>query len=160
MIRLIAAIDQKRGIAKAGRQPWHIAPDEEYFRQQTTTRGARLLMGRKTLTVMGRPLPGRTNYVLTHTPRHMAGIIEVVELATLLTKDAPDLWVIGGAEVFNQTISRADELYLTLIESDFGCDQFFPPYAAQFELFRQSSVHNAGGVSYSFAVYRRRRLNV
>lgn len=156
MVRLIAAIDQKRGIAKAGRQPWHIVADEQYFRQQTTKFGARVLMGRKTQVVIGRPLPLRTNYVLTHTRRNEPGIIEVVAVDALLRNGAEDIWVIGGAEVYNATIARADELYLTLIEFDFGCDQFFPLYSAQFELVSQGPTQTAAGLNYAHAIYRRR----
>jgi len=157
MIRLIAAIDQKRGIAKAGRQPWHIPADEQYFKDQTRKFGARLLMGRKTFNVMKHPLPDRTNYVLSHNRQSESGIVGVTDLDAFLQDLTEDIWVIGGAAVYQQTIARADLLYLTRIESDFGCDQFFPDYAEQFELVDQSPPQHEDGLVYTYAIYRRRR---
>lgn len=157
MIRLIAAIDQKRGVAKAGRQPWHIPADEQYFKDQTCKFGARLLMGRKTFDVMKHPLPNRTNYVLSHDHRAESGIVGITDLDAFLQDLTEDIWVIGGAAVYEQTIGRADFLYLTQIESDFGCDQFFPNYAEQFELVDQSPPQYENGLAYTYAIYRRRR---
>lgn len=155
MIRLIAAIDQARGIAKAGRQPWHIPADEQYFREQTTKFGARVLMGRKTYEVIGRVLPLRTNYVLTHSRRIGPEIITVTDVDAFLQTESEDIWVIGGAEVYRQTIALADELYLTLVLSDFACDRFFPTYESQFELISKGLVQKEGGLSYVHVIYRR-----
>ncbi len=155
MIRLIAAIDQARGIAKAGQQPWHIPADEQYFREQTTKFGARVLMGRKTYEVIGRVLPLRTNYVLTHSRRAGPGIIAVSDVDAFLHTESEDIWVIGGAEVYRQTIALADELYLTLVQSDFACDQFFPPYESQFELISKGPVQKEDGLGFVYAIYRR-----
>ena len=154
MIRLIAAIDQKRGIAKAGRQPWHIPADEQYFKDQTLKFGARLLMGRKTFDVMKHALPDRTNYVLSHNRQAESGIVGVTDLDVFLQDLTEDIWVIGGAAVYHQTIARADFLYLTHIESDFGCDQFFPDYAEQFELVDQSPPQHEDGLVHIYAIYR------
>ena len=157
MIRLIAAIDQKRGIAKAGRQPWHIPADEQYFKDQTRKFGGRLLMGRKTFDVIKHPLAARTNYVLSHSHQAESGTVAVTDLDDFLQDLNEDIWVIGGAAVYQQTIARADFLYLTQIESDFGCNQFFPDYAAQFELVDQSPPQYEDDLAYTYAIYRRRR---
>lgn len=157
MIRLIAAIDQRRGIAKNGRQPWSLPNDERYFKDQTAKFGARLLMGRKTFDVIGHPLPDRTNYVLSHDKIEYSGVSGVTDVSMLLNQTSEDLWVIGGAAVYEQTIARADLLYLTLIEADFGCDQFFPEYEAQFELVDQSPPQHEAGLTYRYAIYRRHR---
>jgi dihydrofolate reductase len=156
MIRLIAAIDQKRGIAKNGRQPWRLPGDERYFKDQTARFGAKVLMGHTTFDVIRRPLPDRTNYVLSHDRLGSTGIVRVTDLDEFLQSSAEDIWVIGGAAVYEQTIRLADELYLTLIASDFGCDQFFPDYEQKFELVSQSPLQHEAGASYSYAIYRRR----
>lgn len=157
MIRLIAAIDQQRGIAKNGRQPWSIPNDERYFRDQTVKFGARILMGRKTFDVISHPLANRTNYVLSHTHIEYPGVSGVIDLATFLQEASEDIWVIGGAAIYEQTIALADFLYLTLIEADFGCDQFFPTYGEQFELADQSPPQHEAGLTYRYTIYRRRR---
>lgn len=157
MIRLIAAIDEKRGIAKDGYQPWHIPADEQYFKDQTCKFGARILMGRKTFEVMKHPLPARTNFVLSHNHQGESGIVSLTDLGAFLRSLADDIWIIGGAAVYEQTIAQADFLYLTLIESNFGCDQFFPDYEDEFELVDQSPTQYEAGLSYKYAIYRRRK---
>lgn len=155
MIRLIAAIDQKRGLAKDGYQPWHIPADEQYFKDQTRTFGANVLMGRKTFEVMKHPLPARINYVLSHTHLEDAGIVSVTDLGAFLNNVTEDIWVIGGAAIYEQTIAQADFLYMTHIESDFGCDQFFPDYKQEFELVDQSPPQHEAGLPYRYAIYCR-----
>lgn len=156
MIRLIAAIDQKHGLAKNGRQPWHLPTDEKYFLEQTQKFGAVVIMGSSTFEVIGHPLVERRNIVLSRTQQ----IIRRVEVMTDLQKAlqvAPDVWVIGGAAVFEQTLSVADELYLTHIEADFGCDQFFPAFTNQFELVSQSPVQHENGLDFTFCVYKKKQ---
>lgn len=160
MIRLIVAYDRKRGIAKHGFQPWYIPDDETYFSRQTKSQGGNVLMGRTTLEVMGKPLSGRNNYVLTSRRGPIAGAELVHDLEVFMKrfKDI-DLWVIGGASVYKQILDSdlADELYITHIDADFGCDQFFPEFSAQkFQLARQTDAKNENGFSYRYAVYAKR----
>ncbi len=73
----------------------------------------------------------------------------------LKNHDDKDLWVVGGAAVFSQVIEAgyADELYVTRIEADFGCDQFFPAYEKDFKLVSQSETHVQNGFTFSYALY-------
>src|ERR1700691_3334961 len=127
MFRLIAAIDRKRGLAKQGFQPWFIPKDEHFFPEQTKSLGGVVLVGSTTFATFKEPLAGRQNYVLTHddTPREGAELVHDLE-KFLGEWQARDVWVVGGANVFAQVmeLGRADELYLTHIEADFGCNQF------------------------------------
>jgi len=158
MIRFIAAIDRKRGIAKHGGLPWYIPEDEKYFTAQTKTFGAHVLTGGKTFrdTYRSRPLAKRTNYILTRHDDHIPGAIVVHDLATLLDefKDK-DLWVAGGAEVFEQIMDmdRADELYITHIDADFGCDQSFPEFEDKFKKIEESEVREQNGFRFTYAKY-------
>ena len=68
-----------------------------------------------------------------------------------------DIWVIGGATVYRETIAEADELLLTQVLRDFECTKFFPPYQADFELESQSADHQEGGVTYRFETWQRRK---
>ena len=131
MIRLIAAIDRKRGIAKHGGMPWFIPEDEKYFTTQTKMRGGCVLTGGRTFrdTYQGKPLIDRQNYILTHADTPIEGVILVHDLGKLLDefKDK-ELWVSGGAEIFKEIMDadKADELYLTHIDADCGSDKGFP----------------------------------
>jgi dihydrofolate reductase len=158
MIRLIAAIDRKRGIAKGGAMPWRIPDDEKYFTTQTKTHGGNVLTGGKTFrnTYHSKPLVNRQNYILTHKNTPIADVILVHDLPKLLEefKDK-DLWVAGGAEVFEEVIAagKADELYLTHIDADLDCDQFFPEYKNAFRLVEQSEVREQNGFKFTYAKY-------
>jgi dihydrofolate reductase len=159
MIRLIAAVDQKMGIAKQGRQPWSLPADEQYFREQTMRHGGVLLMGRKTHEVISRALPRRISYVLSRDPQatDTAPAIDSVHFIPdpqLAVQKHPDLWVIGGADVYRQLLPQADELYLTIIAADFGCDQFFPGFADQgFIQVSRSLQYIENGLAYRYEVY-------
>lgn len=155
MIRLISAIDAKRGIAKNGVQPWKIPMDEEYFREQTSSGSAIVLMGQKTFDVIGHALPGRRNYILSHQPRTGDGVVYIQDLDQFFMQQTEDIWVIGGESLFRQTIVVADELFLTHIEADFGCDQFFPEYEHVFDLATTSDLHTDNGFIFSYKTYKK-----
>lgn len=155
MIRLIAAIDRQQGIAKDGRLPWKIPSDERYFTRQTKQYGGIVLTGRVTFETFKRLLPERHIFVLTHSDKAISGA-EPVKGATEVLGTYPDVWVVGGAAVFIQTIDIADELYLTAIDADFGCDRFFPEYRDDFELYRQSNVQHENGYFFRYEVWRRK----
>lgn len=161
MIRLIAAIDRKRGIAKNGAMPWKIPEDEKYFTDQTKTYGGHVLTGGETFrqAYHGRPLAGRTNYVLTRRDEPIPGAIVVHDLDKLLSEFRDkDLWVAGGSEVFREVMDagKADELYLTHIEGDFDCDRFFPEYEPGFKLAEQSEACEQNGHKFTYARYVRK----
>lgn len=158
MIRLIAAIDNQKGMAKNGGQPWKIPDDEAYFTEQTKKYGGNILVGSTTFRTFHGPLVGRQNYVLTRHTEPIAGVTLVHELDKFLTDFAnQDLWIVGGAEVFNAVLKagKADELYITHINADLHCDQFFPDYETKFTLTNQSKTHQQNGFSFRYAVYRK-----
>lgn len=160
MIRLIVAIDRKNGLAKHGFMPWNIPEDEQYFTDQTKSRGGNVLTGATTFTNTYKkgPLAGRQNYILTHDPVPIKGVTLVHDLEGLLNDFRhEDLWVAGGAAVFDQVMraSKADELYVTRIDADFGCDQFFPDYKQGFELVEESKIREQNGFKFTYAVYRK-----
>jgi len=158
MIRLIAAIDRKRGLAKHGILPWFIPEDEKYFTDQTKTHGGHVLTGGMTFrdTYKGRPLVNRQNYILTRQDEPIEGAKVVHDLAKFLEdfRDK-DLWVAGGAGVFEQVMEagQADELYLTHIDADFRCDQFFPEYKDKFKLVEESEPREQNGFNFRYARY-------
>jgi dihydrofolate reductase len=158
MIRLIAAIDSKRGLAKDGVMPWSIPDDERYFTEQTKTHGGNVLTGGRTFRegYKGRPLSGRQNFILTHDMKPIEGVTTVQDLQTFLDDFRGDLWIAGGEAVFRAVMDagKADELYLTHIDADFGCDQFFPKYDS-FRKVEESPVHTQNGHRFTYARYVR-----
>lgn len=156
MIRLITAIDRKRGISKDGFQPWYIPDDEQYFTEMTQQHGGNVLVGSTTYKLFHAPLANRTNFVLTRDKTPIEGVELVHNLEKFLKEyQEKDLWVIGGANVYAQVmqLGKADELYLTKIDADFGCSQFFPDYEQGFTLKEQSQLHEQNGFIFSYFVY-------
>jgi dihydrofolate reductase len=157
MIRHIVALDDKLGIAKDGDQPWKLPTDEKFFRDMTQKFGGVVLMGRKTFEVIGRPLPKRQNFILTHDTGYNAEGVSAVHDLDAFLSGHEDVWIIGGAEIYAQTLARADELYITEIEHDYGCDVRFPYYKDAFELVLASEPVQENDVRYRFKLYRPRK---
>ncbi|CAN5643208.1 dihydrofolate reductase [soil metagenome] len=127
---LIAAMDRNRAIGRDNALPWHLPADLARFKALTL--GKPVLMGRKTAQSLGRALPGRENLVLTRSgPAPFAGMHAVASLDQALRfaadAAAPELCVIGGAEVYALVLPRATTLHLTLVDTVVeGADTFFP----------------------------------
>src|SRR3989338_2208866 len=132
MIALIAAIDTANCIGKDRTLPWHIPEDLAHFKN--LTEGKIVLMGRKTwesLPKNYRPLPNRINIVITRQSDYALpnGVLRYDSVDAALTKHAnEDIMVIGGGEIFKQTIDRADTLSMTHVNQTVSaCTAFFPP---------------------------------
>ena len=159
MIRLIAAIDEQRGLADAKGIPWQgrIPTDSHYFRDQTTD-GA-ILMGFRTYEEFEHPLHDRQNSVLARagTPPLRPGFGVILDLGQFFYEhDQETVWVIGGAGLFAQTISRAEELYITQLVADFHCTKFLPEYDDDFFLVSGLGSHLENGISFRFEIWRRK----
>ena len=125
-LSLIVAITKNNVIGKDNQMPWHLPADLAWFRKNTT--GKPVIMGRKTFESIGRPLPKRTNIVLSRTPYEHEGVIwkENFESAVDFVKDFDEIMLIGGGELFKAYLSQADKLYLTQIQVDIEGDTYFP----------------------------------
>jgi dihydrofolate reductase len=158
MIRLIAAIDSQRGIATDSGIPWKLPGDTAYFRQKTAN--GLIVMGRATYDEFAAPLHGRENYVLSTTTTPLrTGFRAIADLRQLrAAHPEEDVWVIGGATVYRETIAEAEELLLTQVLKDFECTKFFPPYEADFVLESRSVDHHEAGLIYRFEVWRSRPI--
>jgi dihydrofolate reductase len=157
MIRLIAAMDTRRGIAIDTGLPWHLPGDSAYFRQQTSS--GLILMGRATYNEFAAPLHDRENYVLTTSAAPLRdGFRPVRSLDELLgTHPGTDVWVVGGAFVYAETLGEADELVVTQVAGDFHCTKFFPPFEDRFALESEGDEQSDGGVTYRFETWGRRQ---
>jgi dihydrofolate reductase len=129
IISAIAAIGEGGVIGREGRLPWHLPDDLKRFR--AITWGKPIIMGRRTFESLGRPLPGRTNIVLTRTPDYraegcvVAGTPEEA-LAAAASTGAEEAVVIGGSEVYRELLPLCEKVYLTIVGGHFEGDAFFP----------------------------------
>ena len=128
-LSIVVAMDDNRLIGKDNKLPWHLPADLAYFKKITI--GKSILMGRKTYDSIGRPLPNRRNIVITRNTNIVIPGCEVVsniEQALSITKDEPEVMVIGGASLCEQLLPDVSRLYITKIEGSFDGDVYFPNY--------------------------------
>lgn len=130
-LTIIAALNRKRVIGRNGKIPWHIPEDLKRFKELTT--GHAVLMGRRTFESIGRTLPGRRNVVITTRDLPDVEHYSSIDEALTALQSEKKVFIIGGGEIFRQTIERADELLLTLVENDEEGDTFFPEYTGVVE---------------------------
>ncbi|MCH2045282.1 MAG: dihydrofolate reductase [Saprospiraceae bacterium] len=129
-IAAIVAIDQNRVIGKNNDIPWRLPADLRFFKR--TTVGSPIIMGRKNYESIGRPLPKRTNIIITRNKEYKVDGCEVVysiEAAIELGKSLQSEWIfiIGGEDIYAQTMNQWDRLYLTQVDTEVeGGDRFFP----------------------------------
>lgn len=153
-ICIIAALAlENRVIGKDGQIPWHISADLKRFRELTTPHP--IIMGRKTFESIGKPLPRRTNMVVTRSfdlviPEG-CWIYRTIENAVYGAKKIDDqrIFIVGGGEIYRQTIDRADRLFLTLVEGNFEGDTFFPDYS-EFSKVVSEEPGEEKGIKYRF----------
>jgi len=132
-ITLVAAVAKNRVIGIEGKLPWHLPEDLKRFKKLTL--GHVLVMGRKTFDSIGRPLPGRTTIVVTRQPdwEPASGpspqVVRAGGLEEALTKAAaidPEVFVVGGGEVYAEALPVADAMVLTWVDAEPAGDAFFP----------------------------------
>lgn len=139
-ITLVAAMARNRVIGRAGGMPWHLPADLKHFK--AVTMGCPIVMGRRTFESIGKPLPGRTNIVISRSRPELpdgvglaAGLNEAIALA-----GAGRVMVIGGGQIYREALGRADRLELTLIDAIITGDTVFPEWpAAEWRLARMQS---------------------
>ncbi|RLD10375.1 MAG: dihydrofolate reductase [Chloroflexota bacterium] len=130
LISIIAAMDEKRGIGFENRLPWNLPDDLRHFK--TTTLGHHLIMGRKTYLSLGRPLPKRTNIILSQNPSYnpQTDVIIAHSLGEALliaqNNKETEVFITGGASIYRQSLPLANRLYLTLVHTQTKADAFFP----------------------------------
>ena len=160
-VSIIAAIAGNSVIGRSGNLPWHLPDDLKHFKQITL--GHTIIMGRRTFESIGRPLPGRSNIVVTRSAEwHRPQCRTANSLGAALRELTPGeaAFVIGGAEIYALALPLADRLCLTEIARDFPGDAFFPEFdRTQWrETSREPRVlEGSDGFDYAFVEYRRRR---
>jgi len=127
-LSLIVAMSENRVIGRDGQMPWHLSDELKRFRKLTT--GHTIVMGRKTHESIGRALPDRRNIVVSRNPDYQPAegteVATSVDEAMQMTAGEKKVFITGGATLYEQCMSRADELHLTIIHEQFEGDTFLP----------------------------------
>lgn len=161
MISLIWAMDENRVIGKDNQLPWHLPEDLKFFKRMTM--GHPIAMGRKTHESIGRILPGRENIIITRNRDYRCDgctvMYSVEELNEVARQSNEEIFIIGGAEIFQKVLPLADRLYLTMIHHSFSGDTFFPEIDLNdWELVscEQGVQDDKNPYQYEFLIYKRK----
>ncbi|WML25888.1 dihydrofolate reductase [Neobacillus sp. OS1-33] len=161
MISFIVAMDKNRVIGKNNQLPWRLPEDLKFFKR--VTMGHPIAMGRKTHESIGRVLPGRENIVITRQKEYRREdctvVYSVEDFVQYSEKQSDEIFVIGGAEIFNETFDYADRLYITLIHEEFAGDTYFPEFdVSNWELIscEKGVKDNKNPYDYEFRIYNRK----
>lgn len=159
-LSILVAMSSNRVIGKNNALPWHLSPDLKHFK--TLTMGRAIIMGRKTYESIGRPLPGRTNVVITRQKDYQAkgaiivnSVDEALKVCSAHDDANGEAFLIGGAELYRQTIAHCHRLYITEIQRDFDGDTFFPEFnvGEWQEITREKHYSEVDSLEYHFVTY-------
>lgn len=159
-ISLIAALAADRVIGMANTMPWHLSADLVWFKRHTMDKP--VIMGRLTFESIGHLLPGRQNIILSHQLRNEANNgmwVTSLPAAFAAVREAAEVMVIGGGQIYAQCLPLAQRLYLTHIDAEVEGDAYFPDYQPDdwetvFSEFHDADSHNSH--SYCFEILQRR----
>ncbi len=160
MLSLIVAASHNGVIGAGGKLPWHLSVDLQRFKQLTM--GHPILMGRKTFESIAKPLPGRTNIVITRQKDFQAcgaTVAHSLEEALQMCENEAEVFVIGGAEIYRQALPLADRIYLTRIDQGFQGNTYLFPIdpGAWKEIAREDFPADAANpFPHSFLTYERK----
>lgn len=156
-LSIIAAVASNGVIGLNNTLPWHLPEDLKRFR--SLTMGHHIIMGRHTFESLGRLLPGRTTVIVSRNPDYMVeGAIVVASLPAAIAAcgDDPEIFVIGGAQLYRQAIDCAECMYLTEIDAAFEGDVHFPAYDhARWSVVAREDGVTTQGLRYAYVDYVR-----
>jgi dihydrofolate reductase len=156
-VDLVAAVAANGIIGKNGKLPWHLPEDLQHFKR--VTMGHPVIMGRRTWESLKAPLPGRENIVVTRQAGYEApgaAVASSLEAALALCAGESVACVIGGEDLFRESLPLASRLVMTEIKQDFSGDTWFPEYdRSQWKEARREAHAAANGTRFDFVVYER-----
>ena len=128
MVSIIVAVAKNGVIGDKNSLLWHISEDLRFFKQ--TTSGHPVIMGRKTYESLGRPLPNRTNVVISRTATAIEGctVAHSLEEAVAMFPHDEEIFIIGGAQIYALALDIADRIYITRVEHEYEGDTSFPTW--------------------------------
>ena len=155
MISIIAAIGKNRELGRNNGLVFHIKEDMKFFKDTTTDHP--ILMGKKTLESIGRPLPNRKNYVAAFSTEELPeNVIPVTDLHSFLKQhqdDPEELFVCGGATIYREALPYAKHLYLTEIDASTEADVYFPEFDKQKYTKKILKKGSENDLTFTFAKY-------
>ncbi|MDN3579887.1 dihydrofolate reductase [Mucilaginibacter flavus] len=156
---IIVATAKNNAIGKDNKLLWYLPNDLKHFKDVTT--GHSVIMGRKTFESVGKPLPKRRNIVVTRQAISIEGceVVTSIEAALALCADEDEVFIVGGAEIYKQSVPLTDRIYLTKVDQDFEGDTFFPELtAAEWEETERENFEpdDKNKLKYSFITLERR----
>lgn len=167
-LSILAAVAKNGVIGRHNALPWHLPTDLKHFK--SLTMGHAIVMGRKTYESIGRPLPGRTNIIVTkQVDFRVTGATVVHSLEEALNVDSLcaedcERFIIGGAELYRQAVALSQRMYLTEIQRDFDGDTYFPEFdrGEWYELSREQhfssgSTEHEAPLEYHFVILERKK---
>jgi dihydrofolate reductase len=133
--------------------PWHLPGDLKHFKK--TTNNSPIIMGRKTFDSIGRILPGRLNIIVSRKPNYIvenALVFNSLERAfdCLKKQNHEKCFVIGGAEIYKQSLEKADKLFVTEVLDIYTGDTYFPQYLSKFRVLSQSEIFTENDIKFKF----------
>jgi dihydrofolate reductase len=163
LLSIICAMDESRGIGKNDRIPWHIRKD--LVRLRDMTKDNYVVIGRNSYDSMagyydksGRPMPAKEYIVLTKNKNFKSlrnnthTVTSIDDLLNYVKKiKTPEVFIIGGATIYEQLIKYTDKLYLTVVKGNFDCDTFFPDYS-DFKNEVHSEMDSDEGLDFTFKI--------
>ena len=151
MITIVAACSANRVIGKDNKLIWRVPGDLKRFKEMTT--GHTVLMGRKTYESIGKPLVNRRNVVISRNSELIIeGCLNYTSLTESLNMFKNDLYIIGGEQIYRQTLPYADKIELTLIHKEFEGDAFFPEIPSLFKEIERIDME-CNEFKYSYITY-------
>ncbi len=162
-ISIIVAVAENQVIGYNNQLLWHIKEDLQRFKSLTL--GHHIIMGRKTYDSIGRPLPGRTNVVITRDKNYQADgcmVVNSLEDALNMAHQDSEVFIIGGGDIYRQTLHLVNRIYLTRIHASFSGDTFFPELDLKewvAESITKGKPINDDGLGYTFINLVREKKN-
>ena len=159
-ISLIVAMASNRVIGINNQMPWHLSADLKKFKK--ITMGSPILMGRKTYESIGRPLPGRTNVIISRNPDYrQAGCLVFTDIDRAIVhccQNHDEIFFIGGSDLYQTMLPRAKTIYLTAIKKEFAGDSFFPEIdSAEWTEVEREDIDDDPDVPFSYSFLKLER---
>jgi dihydrofolate reductase len=157
VLSVIVAMARNRVIGINNALPWRLSEDLKHFK--SLTMGHHIVMGRKTYESIGKPLPGRTTVIVTRDANYrMEGCLTAnsIDAAIAACGGDPEIFFVGGSEMYTQVLPRADRLYLTEIQAEYEGDAWFPAFdKGEWRETERNKQVSADGLGYDFVIYQR-----
>jgi len=126
IVSIVVAISENHAIGKDNKLLWYLPNDLKHFKNITI--GHTIIMGRKTYESVGKPLPNRRNIIITRQNMTIEGceVVNSIEAALALCSNEAEVFIVGGAEIYKQSLSKTDRIYITIVHQHFEGDSYFP----------------------------------